>query len=160
VSNPKRQPGLQIGNKMFWFNVQTARTGAKYLSIVGDVKGNKEKLTLFPNQIPSFIHMVRSSYTEIVKEMGLEDFVTEMPTTPPEKPADALLSECPNCGADGSTPQIPDVSLKNNGDLVSVQCIDGCGYKWPEGEAVWGSMNEARKIWEQDWLIEVFKKNG
>lgn len=177
-----RQPGLQIGSKMFWFNVQTAKTGAQYLAIVSDVKGKKEKMTLFPSQIPSFVHMIRESYMELIKEMGIEplevigeiefkagsggeikskDLVKPGPLTVKvvSTPSD-LLRACPKCGLDGTDAQKPDVSMRNGGALVTVMCIDGCGYKWPEGDQNWGRMESARKIWDMSWLIEVFKRHG
>lgn len=164
---------MQLGGKMFWFNVQTAKNGSQYLSITGDVKGSKEKLTMFPNQIPSFIHMIRESYGEILREMKIEplevvgEIEVEKPVVEPKlekasrvKPKlDDLLKCCPKCGLSGTEELKPDVSMRNGSDLIAVQCIDGCGYKWPEGEDVhWGSMMEASKIWDQDWLIEVFKR--
>lgn len=164
VCEMTRQPGLQIGSKMFWFNIQTAKTGAQYLAIVSDVKGKKEKMTLFPSQIPSFMHMIRESYTELVRNMELEEAIAEEVVIAPkiniEAVPDDLLRACPECGLDGTDAQKPDVSMRNGGALVTVMCIDGCGYKWPEGDQNWGRMELARKIWDTSWLIEVFKRHG
>lgn len=96
---------ISIGGKTFWFNLNESKGGSFYITIVtkrADNKGGEEKITLFPNQIPSFMHVLLQVYAESCKREGTMNYLAIPALCEPPEPVvpslpDVDESEVPVC---------------------------------------------------------------
>lgn len=107
---------VNVGGKTFYFNVNESKNGNIYLSITGKVGGEpaSEKIVMFPNQIPSFLHSLIQTYAEICRREEMPVYFNMPCATPrdPTSPAPALEPqvpsppdvEAPECGKCGRKP--------------------------------------------------------
>lgn len=147
---------VNVGGKTFYFNINESKNGNIYLSITGKVGGEpaSEKVVMFPNQIPSFLHSLIQTYAEICRREDMPVYFS-MPCsapTPPElltggpelkvpKPEDVEVPQCDNCekkpgkwyedqGID-SIGGIHVYTTDETGNFIKIRC-QTCGWT-PEG---------------------------
>jgi hypothetical protein len=138
-SELSRITGITIAGKSFYFNVNRAKTGVAYLTVVGKKNQDEEKMTLFDSQIPSFIHKMMEAYAEICRENG----VPLWGAVPASKVAAGIEAseeeelpsmKCPECGTGVYDPNAEYITgflniyrFGDGNDKVAVKCKQ-CGW--------------------------------
>lgn len=145
---------INVGGKTFYFNVNESKGGNTYLSVTAK-QGNEpvsEKVVMFPNQIPSFLHCLIDTYAEVCRKEGIPVYFSLPFTTntAPERvddePEPVLEPEpevplCPRCERkpakyydDRAMESVGSISVKKSsetGRYIRVRC-QNCGWV-PEG---------------------------
>ena len=125
-----RIKGITIGGKSFYFNMNKAKTGVSYLTVVAKKDQTEEKLTLFDSQIPSFIHKMMEAYAEICEANGVPLFSAVRsaqvagvdPVVATEKPKTV---HCPKCGVRQYDPGAE--GRRRRGDGLRIESAEHAG---------------------------------
>lgn len=97
---------ISVGGKTFYFNIYETHGGThNYISIVVKKGNETEKLVMFPNQVPSFVHCLLETYTEVCKREDVPNPYTttgrgvdSTGTRGEEKKDEPLVKpRCPQC---------------------------------------------------------------
>ena len=133
---------IAVGGKTFYFNIYQTHGGThNYLTIVAKKGDDQEKLTMFPNQMGSFLHCLLETYAELCRRDGVAspweagERVKEVPSVAVAAtegvPREISDFHCPQCDTivydpDSSIMGMLEVIKGGNGQTVWVKC--GCGW--------------------------------
>lgn len=103
---------FKSGGKTFYFNKRVSVRGVVYIVIttVSDSGGIKEKLVLFPNQLPTFLEYLKKASEKMLPEMRRYGKL------------------CPSCKVALSSETCDSGVVENQ---IYLTCL-ACGHKWEE----------------------------